>query len=82
MTDAPRNIDELRAIKDPEELVRAAKDFIQRVEDTLTDARAARDTALAQLAEKHGPAKTQRMTGIALSTINNALKVYRATKRK
>jgi hypothetical protein len=72
MTDAPRNLDELRAIKDPEQLVHAATAYIKAGEQKLTDARTVRDKAIKALVKQHGLAETARRTGLSQSTVKIA----------
>jgi hypothetical protein len=69
MTDAPRNLDELRAIKDPQELIQAAHAYIEAGETKLSDARKLRDEAVRVLVKKHGLAETARRTGLSQSTV-------------
>jgi hypothetical protein len=84
MTDAPRTLDALRKINDPEEAVRYALAYIEHGENQIAAARIERDKALGALVEKHGPAKVRKMfePKLSLSTVKNAHRTYRATKRK
>jgi hypothetical protein len=82
MADAPRTLDELRKINDPEEAVRYALAYIEGAKKKIADALVERDKALGQLADKHGPTKTAAMFNVSLSTVKNAHRTYKATKRK
>lgn len=84
MTDAPRTLDALRKITEPEKAVRYALAYIKHGENQLAAARVERDKALGALVEEHGPAKVRKMfePALSLSTVKNAHRTYKATKRK
>lgn len=69
MTDAPRNMDELRAIKDPEQRANAATAYIEAGEEKIREARRIRAEDIRALVKKHGLAETSRRLNLNLSTV-------------
>jgi hypothetical protein len=78
MTDAPNNLAELRAIKDPLRLIAAADAYIDAREKAIKDARQMRDDAIGKLAVEHGIAKAARMIEKSPSTVKNLKRAYEA----
>ena len=70
MTDAPRSLDQLKAIPDPAERARATKAYIEeRVEKARRDAIAIRDEAIRILLKSNGVTATANLCGVSVSTV-------------
>lgn len=69
MTEAPKTLVELKAIRDPAERARAAKLYIERAEAAKRDAIAVRDEAIRLLLKSNGPTATAQLCGVSLSLV-------------
>lgn len=69
MTDAPRNLAELRAIPDPAERASAAKLYLERVEQYKRDALTVRNEAILLVLESNGPTAAAALCDVSLSTV-------------
>lgn len=68
----PRNLDELRAVRDPAQRALAAAAYIEQREQAIAEARSVRDDAIRALLGEHGPTKTARMCGVSVSHVKLA----------
>lgn len=66
---APRNLDELRSVKDPVAQGLAAKAYIEAREEAIREARRIRDTAIRTYLENHGAAATARAFEVSLALV-------------
>jgi HJR/Mrr/RecB family endonuclease len=70
MTEAPRNLAELKAISDPAERARATKLYLdKRVEQARREAIAVRDEAIREVLKSNGPTATARLCDVSLSLV-------------
>jgi hypothetical protein len=65
----PRNLDELRSVKDPAAKVAAAHAYIQQRQEAIAQARQIRDAALRQLAAQLGVTATARACRVSVSHV-------------
>lgn len=66
---APRTLEEVRAVRDPEARIHAASAYIAAGEEKLREARRLRDADVRALIEQHGPAEAARRSHLSLSTV-------------
>lgn len=69
MTDAPRTLDQLKAIPDPAERARAAKAYIQRAEKAIRDALVVRNEAILLVLGSNGATATAGLCDVSVSTV-------------
>jgi hypothetical protein len=79
MTEAPRNLDQLKAIADPAERARAAKAYVQRAEKAISDALAVRNEAILLVLGSNGVTATANLCGVSVSTVKLVRKDSQAT---
>ena len=65
----PRNLDELRSVRDPAERALAAKAYIAQREDAITAARRIRDDAIRVYSEAHSISETAAACGVSPATV-------------
>lgn len=69
MTDAPRTLEQLKAIEDPAERARAVKLYIARVEEFKREAQAVRTEAIRLVLESNGVTETAKLCDVSVSTV-------------
>lgn len=79
MTDAPRTLDQLKAIPDPAERARQAKAYVQRAEKAISDALVVRNEAIVLVLESNGVTATANLCGVSVSTVKLVRKDSQAT---
>jgi hypothetical protein len=65
----PRNLQELRAIREPAARALAAKAYIEQREEAIKDARRIRDEAVLEYSETHSLSETAAACGISIGTV-------------
>jgi hypothetical protein len=72
MTDIPRTLDDLRAIRNVEERALAASVYIAAGEEKIRQARLQRDDDIRALVKLHGIAETARRVHLSVSSVKMA----------
>jgi AraC-like DNA-binding protein len=65
----PRNLDELRAVKDPARRAQDAAAYIVEREKAIKAARQIRDAAIVEYAKEHSISQTAKACGVSESTV-------------
>jgi hypothetical protein len=69
MTEAPRTLEQLKAIEDPAERARSVKLYIERVDKAKRDAQAVRTEAIRLVLKSNGVTATAKLCDVSVSLV-------------